>query len=318
MTTPVAPNRTINLNPQPTLPGTTTPVPTSTLPAGLSPDQQNADVLLNSLLGQWGLSSLAPTALGYIQAGYDSNTVQYLLTQTPEYAQRFAGNTQRIAAGLAPLSPANYLATEDSYRQVMSAAGLPAGFYDTPTAMAGLIGSDVSGSELQSRVNEASTLVNQTDPSARQALSDYYGVTSGQLVAHFLDPTVAAPILQKQEAAAQIGGAALAQHLSVTNQQTAEQAADLGVSASQANTAESKVAQILPTEEAIGNRFGQQYSQGTAENEFLLNDAAATKQRATMNQDEQALFQSDTGLASAMYGGATRAGSLAGNTSGSF
>lgn len=288
------------------------------IPPGLAAGDQNAYVTLKSVLGQWGLGSLASTALGFIQAGYDTSTTQYLLTQTPEYGQRFSGNAQRIKDGLPPLSPADYISTESSYRQVMASAGLPSNFYDSDESLAGFIGNDMSPTELQSRVSLASTLVNQTDPGTRQALGEMYGINQGHLVAHFLDPTVAAPILQKQEQAATIGGAALAQGLGVTGTQTAEKAADLGVTQQQATSDYSKLAGLMPAEQNIGERFGDPYTQQKGESEFLLDNAGAAQDRKKLNKKEEALFQSDTGLANSTFGGGTRAGSLELQTKGSF
>lgn len=210
------------------------------------------------------------------------------------------------------------MATENSYRQIMSAAGLPSGFYDSQDDFTKFIASDVSPTEIQDRVTQATKLVNQTDPQARQALQGYYGVDTGHLIAHFLDPTVAAPILDKQAAAAQIGGAALAQGLALTDKQKAEGYADQGITASQARNAYGQVASVLPDEQGIAQRFGQAYSQGDAEDEFLGGLASAQRKRQTLNQSETALFSSKSGLATTSYGGTTRAAEIGTPSSGSY
>lgn len=272
------------------------------------------------MLQGWGLPvALANTLDTHIQAGItDPAVLSYYLQDTPEYKQRFAGNVARQAAGLPVLSPAQYLSTEASYRSIMASAGLPPGFYDKPDDFVNLISSDVSPSEVQTRVDTASKLVNQVDPSTRNQLQSYYGIDSAHLVAHFLDPQVAAPILQRQAAAAEIGAAATQQGLAATTVGAAEKYADQGVTAATAQKAYGQIAQILPTQQAIANRFGQQYTQGTAESELLGGDAAAQKQRELLNQSETALFSGDTGLPSTVYGGQNRAASLGDNTQGAY
>jgi hypothetical protein len=256
----------------------------------LSSDQQNAAVLLQNMLNQWGLGSLASKALGFIQQGYDATSVQYLLSQTPEYQKRFAANAARVKAGLAPLSPADYIATENAYQDILRSSGLPKGFYDSPDDFTDWISKDISPSELQGRVTQAVKFAQSTDPTYRQALAAYYGIDSGHIAAYFLDSSRALPLLQKQATAADIGAAALYNGLSLTNRDRAYQFADQGVTEQQARSAYSQIGSFLPTEEAIGQRFGQSYTQSDAEDELLGGLASAQRKRQSLNQQEQALF----------------------------
>src|SRR5690606_13079448 len=95
-------------------------------------EQRDAYEFLKRTFEGWGLGTLAPKILEFIQQGYDADTIMLMLQDTSEYKQRFAGNVQRQAAGLPVLNPAEYLALERQYRQIMSSAGLPSGFYDDP------------------------------------------------------------------------------------------------------------------------------------------------------------------------------------------
>ncbi len=306
----------------PVAPAGTTPAaaPTTAAPTTDPSGQQSASAIATGILQSWGLpTSLLTELTGWITSGItDSSALSILLQQTPEYQARFPANKIREQNGLPPLSPAEYVSTEQSYRQAMQAAGLPSGFWDSQDDFTKLIASDVSPKEVQDRIDQASHLVNQTDPQARQALQSYYGVDTGHLIAHFLDPTVAAPILDKQASAAQIGGAALAQGLALTDKQKAEGYADQGISASQALNAYGQVAAVLPGEQGIAQRFGQTYSQGDAENEFLGGLASAQRKRQQLNQSETALFAGHSGLATTSYGGTTRAAEIGAPQSGSY
>src|SRR5581483_2048777 len=107
------------------------------------------------MLRQWGLQELAPDVLRLLQDGHSQDQVSVLIQDTDAYRKRFSGNDLRRKAGLAALSPAEYLATEASYRRIMESAGLPVGFYDQPSDFTTWIGADVSPNEIQSRVNLA-------------------------------------------------------------------------------------------------------------------------------------------------------------------
>src|SRR6266436_241191 len=101
--------------------------PNARFQAALKGANRDAFVALNSLFSGYGLASLAPKIFSFIQNGYSADTITLLLQQTPEYKQRFIGNEARTRAGLSVLSPADYIHTEDAYKQVMISAGLPSG-----------------------------------------------------------------------------------------------------------------------------------------------------------------------------------------------
>src|SRR5213075_88659 len=96
----------------------------------LKGSELDAYLAVNALFKSYGLESLAPKIFDYVKNGYSGDTISILLQDTKEYKARFAGNEARKKAGLPVLSPADYLATEASYKQIMQQAGLPSGFYD--------------------------------------------------------------------------------------------------------------------------------------------------------------------------------------------
>lgn len=270
-------------------------------PAGdLTDDQRDAYSFLVDEFNQFGLGSLAPTIFNYIKQGYGADTITLLLQDTPEYKQRFAGNEIRAKAGLGVLSPAQYLATESSYRAILANAGLPKSFYDSPADFAQWIGGDVSPTEIQNRVNIEQQTVAQAPQEVKQALSDLYGVSQGDMVAYFLDQSKALPLLQLQAQAAQIGGQALMRGLSDAN---AGHLAQLGISTSQATTGYSQIGESLNTLQQIAHRFGTGFSQTEAENAIFNPNAIVNGENATLKQrslvdQEKALFSGNTGAVS--------------------
>lgn len=278
--------------------------PTPTGGPGSQPDfasaltgaSRDAFVALNALFTSYGLGSLAPKIFQYIQNGYSADTISLLLQDTPEYKTRFAGNEIRRKAGMAVLSPADYLNTEASYRQILASAGLPKGFYDQPSDFTNWIGSDVSPSEIQSRVQLATAATSQANPYVKAQLSALYGVDDTQIAAYFLDQQRALPLLQKQEQAAQFGAEAVRRGL-VADRQRLEDYVTSGFSLSQASQGFQQVAQELPTLQALSARFGVTFGQGQEEGAIFGTSATDATARQGLINSERSLFAQNSGSA---------------------
>lgn len=233
----------------------------------LTGDQRDAYAAITALFSTYGLQSLAPKIFDYIKNGFSADTISILLQDTPEYKQRFAGNEARKNKGLPVLSPAEYLSTEASYRQLMRQAGLPEGFYDQPSDFADFIGKDVSPTELKSRVDIASQYTALASPQAKQALQQMYGVDEGHITAYFLDPERSTASIQKQAAAAAIGAEALKRGLTISS--NAEAYALAGITAQQAGQAYGAIADQLPGYQAISHMYGLEVGQEQLESALL-------------------------------------------------
>jgi hypothetical protein len=107
-------------------------------------DRVDSIAYLQDLFAQYGLASLANTIVDLKQQGLTDRLVSIKLKETPEYKQRFIGNENRKKAGLQPLTPAEYISAEASYKKVMRDSQLPAGFYDQPDDFAKFLGNDIS------------------------------------------------------------------------------------------------------------------------------------------------------------------------------
>lgn len=262
----------------------------------LTAEQRNAQILLNSVLAEWGLASLAPKLLEYIKAGYSADAITLLLQETQEYKTRFSGNELRRKAGLAPLAPREYLATEEAYKVVLRESGLPVGFYDGPDDFTSWIGSAVSPAEVKRRADLAFRAVESSDPNYRRYLRDVVGITTSQMAAYWLDEKRALPIIERQAAAAGIGAQALKQGLDPTDLERALRYAESGVSEDDAARAYSTIAEILPTEQNIARRYNSDISQGDLEDEALGGMASSRRKRRELNQMEQAQFEQGSGV----------------------
>jgi hypothetical protein len=185
--------------------------PTQPLPptAGYSGStaQNDAFAYVSSLLGQYGLPSLGDWAWQQIVDGHGADQVIQSLRQQPAYAERFKGMAIRQANGLPAVSEGEYIAYERQAGQLMRAAGMPVGFYDSPDDYANLIGKDVSVNELNQRITGAYTRVAQAPVEVRDAFANFFGPTGDTaFAAYFLDADRAAPMLEKAVTEAEIAG----------------------------------------------------------------------------------------------------------------
>ncbi|MEV4228130.1 hypothetical protein AB0J81_13720 [Streptomyces bobili] len=266
----------------------------------LAGPQRDAFLALQSLFTSYGLGSLAGKIFEFIKAGYGADTIGLLLQDTAEYKQRFAGNAARVKAGMPVLNPADYLATESAYRQILSSAGLPKGFYDNPADFTRWIADDVSPTEIKTRVDLATAATSQANPEYKNALFSMYGINEGDLTAYFLDRKRAEPILKKQAAAGAIGAAALRRGFG-TNLLDMEGYATLGITADQAEQAYAQIADGFESMLGIAGRYGTGWSQREAEQEVFTPGAsqggseAASAKGKRLKSQERALFAGGRG-----------------------
>jgi hypothetical protein len=263
--------------------------------AGLPGQERDAYAALTTLFDSYGLGSLAPKILSYLQNGYGSDTITILLQQTDEYKKRFAGNQQRIANGLQVLTPAEYLSTEASYKQLLRQNGL-SDHFDNESNFAEWIGKDVSPTELSDRVNMAVQATTQAPPTVTQYFNEL-GIGTGDLAAYFLNDQNATPALQLKLNQAQIGGAALQNKLDISAADSLRYAQQ-GVNYQQAQSAYQRIADILPTAQKLSQIYGsqQQVNQQTLEQQYLGQSGAAQLAAERLGQQETAAFSGQSGV----------------------
>lgn len=278
---------------QPTTP--TGPLTLEQQLAGMPGQERDAYAALTTLFNSYGLGSLAPKILSYLQNGYGSDTITILLQQTDEYKKRFAGNQQRIANGLQVLTPAEYLSTEASYKQLLRQNGL-SDHFDNEGNFAEWIGKDVSPTELSDRVNMAVQATTQAPPQVTQYFNQL-GIGTGDLAAYFLNDQNPTPALQLKLNQAQIGGAALQQNLQISAADALTYA-QRGVSYQQAQSAYQRIADILPTANQLSQIYKTQVpvNQQTLEQQYLGQSGSAQLAAERLGQQETATFSGQSGV----------------------
>lgn len=277
------------------LPPTSTGDPLLDELQGLPGQERDAYAALKTLFGSYGLGTLAPKILGYLQNGFGSDTITILLQQTPEYKARFAGNEDRRKNGLQVLTPAEYLSTEASYKQLLRQSGL-SDHFDNQQNFNEWIGKDVSPTELQDRVNMAVQATTQAPPTVTQYFSQL-GIGAGDLAAYFLNDQAPTPALQLKLNQAQIGGAALQNNLQVAAADSLRYAQQ-GVTYQQAQSAYQRIADILPTAQKLSQIYKSQtpVNQQTLESQYLGQSGAAQLAAERLSQQETASFSGESGV----------------------
>lgn len=270
----------------------------------LDPAKRDAYDSLLKMFQMYGLDSLAPKILEYIQQGYGADTITLLLQDTPEYKQRFKANDIRKKNGLSVLSPAEYLSLERTYRQILESNGLPAGFYDSLDDFANWIGSDVSPAEIQARVTEAARAMNNSDPNYIKALRDM-GLGDGDLVASMLDRDRALPILQQTIRRAEIAAEAYRQGLGLSKDRAAY-FESMGVTGSQASDAYETIGEYLPTLSGLGSIYDQSYGQTDMEDELLGHSGLASQKRKLLQAREVGSFSGSSSITDKSLAGKSR------------
>lgn len=262
---------------------------------GMPGQERDAYAALTTLFNSYGLGSLAPKILTYLQDGFGADTITVLLQQTPEYKQRFAGNQQRIKNGLQVLTPAEYLSTEASYKQLLRQNGM-SDHFDNQSNFSEWIGKDVSPTELQDRVNMAVQATTQAPPTVTQYFNQL-GIGTGDLAAYFLNDQTPTPALQLKLNQAQIGGSALQNNLQISAVDSLRYAQQ-GVTYQQAQSAYQRISDILPRAQQLSSIYTSQapVNQQTLEAQYLGQSGQAQLATERLGQQETAAFAGQAGV----------------------
>jgi hypothetical protein len=281
-------------------PATTTGAPDTSASTAASVD---------NLLHQYGLEELVPQIDGWVRQGLTWPEIEAMLRDpsTPAgqvFDRAYPEIRMRTEKHLAPMSVEQIQSYRTQAKQALRGAGLPEGFYDDNSDFTAFITGDVSVNELQARIQEGYLAASQAPAEVKAELKDYYGVDEGGIAAYFLDPTRALPVIQRQIAAAKIGGAAARVGIS-NGLVSSERLASLGVDENQASQIFGQVAKELPTLQDLQKRFNDPGDPLTADKyaeALVINDPKQLLTAARLVAQEHSLFSS-TGLFAQNQGG---------------
>jgi len=290
--------------------GATTGTGTGATGAGTDQALANRTSAYNILFeefNKYGLGTLVSDIKNYlVNSTFDPSEFSIQLQNTKAYQDRFGANKERIAKGLTALRPADYIAMEDAYQNVMRNYGLPASYYtkDSTGRQVGfekLLANDVSNTELEDRIMTAQQRVINSNPEVLASLKSFYpDITNGDILAYTLDPNNAITEIKRKVTAAEIGGAATQAGLTA-GMTRAEELAKAGVTKVQAQQGFETVAGGAPRGGQLASIYGENpYTQTTAEQEVfgLAGKTEAATQRKKLTGLEKATFSGQSGATS--------------------
>lgn len=162
----------------------------------------------------------------YGMPGYEdawNNDVYQAIRATPQYKAAYPVIDQLNASGR-PITEGDYLAYTRDVQAKVKQYGLPAGVFDTPDFIGRMLLNDVSAGEADRRIAQASSVVYSMPQSVKDAFIGQ-GASNGDLIAAWLNPDDALPVIEQKLAKAQVTGAANEQGVGITADQAANLAA---------------------------------------------------------------------------------------------
>jgi hypothetical protein len=230
------------------------------------------------------------------------------------YLTRFAGNKKLQDAGFAMLDDKTYLATEAAFSKIFNAYGLKQ--FANRDRYGNLIGSSISADELAERVSAGYNRIVKGASETKNALNKLFPeLNDTDILAYVIDPVNQLPAIQRKIQAAEIGGAALVQNLSigldkapteatgiqgVTRQGlSVEQLLNQGIDLKTARTGYSRVAESLPVAEKLSGLYNTQAGQVgrmQLEEEEFKGLASAKRARQKVIGLEEAQFEKRGGV----------------------
>ena len=263
---------------------------------------QNWLAVGKSLLEQYGVGSLWDDYSDLIlNKGYDTQTAMLAIQSLPSWKTRFSANEARLKLGLPVLDPATYLDTEAAYKSVMISAGLPSSVYNDLSNLGNLMAKDVAPLELKMRIDSAHVALDEKDPYLLEELKTRFGLTTGDMILHILDPNVAAPIINAKVASARVGAEASRQgfNSSITQE---DALANAGVTQDQARQGFGNLSQMTQFgQELPGDTSGSLTQQQLLDSQFGLSAPALTALKSV--QAKRLATFSESGNLAAGQGG---------------
>jgi hypothetical protein len=224
---------------------------------------------------------------GYTPADVESGVLMPDIMKTTAFKTRFPGYAARIANGYSAINIGQYLDLENQYRSIMENAGLPRGFYDDPADMGQWIAKNVSPAEIEGRVRLATDAAKQVDPTMRGLMARFYGLSTGDVAAYFLDPNRALPTIEHQYKSAEVASWAARNGYHVGDMSRYEKLSTDGITGEQAAQGYGTVRQLDETVGKVASIYGESYGQDDAEQDVFYNK---NEKRQRIMRQEAATF----------------------------
>ena len=283
-------------------------------------DRRSAFQLLADEFKQFGLDALATEVQNFMTEGLGAAEARIAIRQTQAYKERFKGNEGRLKRGLAVYQPKDYLDAEETYRNLLVANNLQ-DLVSKNTTDAFISGA-VSAQEVQDRIQNVFTKIDNADPTLKGQLGQYfsnYGIADpnlqrSQLASALLTGETSSMALERQlkkaqlRAGAQMAGVTIAE-TGVESLQKQLEAQGVSDVYGTAKTGFSTLAQTAPTTEKLAQIYGEQTTGLPEELQQEAFFGLQSQRRKKLQEREQATFAGQAGTSTV---------SLAKGTAGAF
>jgi hypothetical protein len=283
-------------------------------------DRKSAFQILADEFKLNGLDTLAAEVQNFMTEGLSPAEAKIAIRQSQAYKDRFKGNEGRIKKGLAVYQPNEYLAAEETYRNLLLANNLQDLVSRNTTDS--FISGAVSAQEVQDRIQNVFTKIDNADATLKGQLGQYfsnYGIADpnlqrSQLASALLTGETSSMALERQlkkaqlRAGAQMSGVTIAE-TGVESLQKQLEAQNVSDVYGTAKTGFSTLSQTQPGTEKLAQIYGEQT---TGLSEELQQEAffgLQSQRRKKLQEREQATFGGQAGISTA---------GLSRGTSGSF
>jgi hypothetical protein len=278
-------------------------------------NRRSAFALLEKEFTDNNLTTLVPEIKRFMTEGYGAEEASLLLPTTEAYKTRFAGNEGRKKLGLSTYTPGQYLAAEQTYRDLFSQYNL--GELANQNTYTALIGGAVSIDEAKARVDNVFSKIDNAPSELRAQLNNYLGAYGVG------DPTkqrsqIALALMQGPEGINQLdtslrkayirtGAATSKVDVAEENiSQLEKQLTTAGLSTEQIGTlskqAYSSIAEVQPTAEKLANIYGEDTTNLSKELEQEAFFGLASQRRKKLQEREKATFSGQSGMSQASLG----------------
>jgi hypothetical protein len=278
-------------------------------------NRRSAFALLEKEFTDNNLTTLVPEIKRFMTEGYGAEEASLLLPTTEAYKTRFAGNEGRKKLGLSTYTPGQYLAAEQTYRDLFSQYNL--GELANQNTYTALIGGAVSIDEAKARVDNVFSKIDNAPSELRAQLNNYLGAYGVG------DPTkqrsqIALALMQGPEGINQLdtslrkayirtGAATSKVDVAEENiSQLEKQLTTAGLSTEQIGTlskqAYSNIAEVQPTAEKLANIYGEDTTNLSKELEQEAFFGLASQRRKKLQEREKATFSGQSGMSQASLG----------------
>ena len=272
-------------------------------------NRRSAFALIEEELTRLGLPTLIADIKKFMTEGYTAEEARLLLPQTEAYKTRFAGNEGRRAKGLPTYTPGEYLAAEQTYRDLFNQYNLSE--LANQNTFTALIGGLTSIDETKARIDNVFSKIDNAPSELRAQLSNYlgaYGVGDpnkqrSQIALALMQGPEGINQLETNLRKAYIRAGAATSKVDVAEENISElekQLTTTGLSTEQigniSKQAYSSIAEVQPTVEKLSQIYGDQTPGLAKELEQEAFFGLASQRRKKLQEKEKATFSGQSGI----------------------